>query len=85
MANGDKSQEDYLATTGLGAVCVRGVKKLVTELSSVKTLAMVAITGLVYFGKMDSMAGVVGLLGLVGAKEVDFTEVINIVKSRFVK
>jgi hypothetical protein len=81
----DQSQEDYLNTASLGKVCARGMKKLVTECSSIKTLAMAATVGLVYFGKMDSMAGMVGLLALVGAKEVDFTEVINIVKSRFVK
>jgi hypothetical protein len=78
-------QEAYLNNTSLGKICVRGVKKLVTEISSIKTLAMGAIVGLVYFGKMDSMAGVIGLLGLVGAKEIDFTQVIEIVKSKFGK
>ena len=83
MANGDLSQEVYLSSTTVKDVCKRGVKKLITECSSTKSLAMVAIVGLTAFGKMGDMAAVVGLLGLVGAKEVDFTEVFNIVKSRF--
>ena len=85
MATGDITQEEFLAQTGLGDICIRGIKKLVTEITSVKTLAMIAIVGLVYLQKMDSMAGVIGLLGLVGAKEVDFTQVIEIVKGRFGK
>lgn len=76
-------QEGYLASTSLRDVCVRGIKKLITEISSIKTLAMFAIIGLTYFGKMDSIAAVIGLLGLVTAKEIDFNQVINIVQSRF--
>lgn len=76
-------QETYLEKTSLGKICVRGIKKLVTELSSIKTLAMGAIVALNYFGKMDSYATIIGLLGLIGAKEVDFTQVVNIIQSRF--
>lgn len=94
MANGDPvqvtNQEDYLVTTPLiwsrkNSIVLRGLKKLTTELTSVKTLAMIAIVGLVYFGKMDSYAGMIGLLGLVGAKEIDFNQVVNIIQSRFSK
>jgi hypothetical protein len=83
MSNGDLSQEQYLAQTPLKDICIRGVKKLVTEVTSIKTLAMITIGTLNYLGKIDSMSAVVGLLGLVGAKEIDFTEITNIVKSRF--
>lgn len=75
-------QETYLANTPLKDICIRGIKKLVTEVSSVKSLAMLAFVGLNFFGKMDSYATVVGLLGCIGAKEVDFTQIIEIVKSR---
>ena len=75
-------QEKYLQETPLKRIVIRGLKKLITECSSSKSLAMVAIVGLVYFGKMDSWAAVVGLLGLTGAKEVDFTQVVEIVKSK---
>lgn len=87
MSNGEKTQEQYLTDTPLiwskNSIVIRGVKKLVTECSSIKSLAMAAIVGLVWFQKMDSMAGVVGLLGLVGAKEIDFSQVVNIIQSRF--
>lgn len=78
-------QETYLTNTPLKDICVRGIKKLVTEVSSVKSLAMLAFVGLNFFGKMDSYATVVGLLGCIGAKEIDFTQVVEIVKSKFGK
>ena len=79
----EKNQEKYLQETSFGKIVIRGLKKLITECSSIKSLAMAAIVGLTYFGKMDSLAAVLGLLGLVGAKEVDLTQVIEIVKSKF--
>lgn len=85
MPNGDMSQEEYFSGTGLGTICIRGVKKLVTELTSVKTLAMIAFVGLTAFGKMGDMACVAGLLGCIGAKEVDFSQVVEIVKTRLGK
>lgn len=78
-------QETYLINTPLKDICLRGMKKLITEVSSVKSLAMLAFVGLNFFGKMDSYATVVGLLGCIGAKEIDFTQVIEIVKGRFGK
>ena len=78
-------QETYLANTPLKQICIRSIKKFATEISSIKTLAMGAIVGLVYLGKMDSFAAIVGLLGLIGAKEVDFTQVVNIIQSKLGK
>jgi hypothetical protein len=76
-------QETYLSSTSFGKICQRGAKKLITELSSVKSLAMLAIVGLNYFGKLDSYATIIGLLGLVGAKEIDINQVITIIQSKF--
>lgn len=83
--NGSVDQEAYLNTTSLGKICVRGIKKFITEITSIKTLAMGAIVALNYFGKMDSYATIIGILGLIGAKEIDFTQITNIIQSRFGK
>jgi hypothetical protein len=83
MSNGDLSQEDYLAQTKLTGICMRGIKKLITEVSSMKTLAMAAFIGLNYMGKMDSLYTMIGVLGCVGAKEVDFTQITEIIKNKF--
>lgn len=83
MSNGDLSQETYLSQTKFWDICLRGIKKLITEVSSIKTLAMLAFVALNFFGKMDSYATVIGLLGCIGAKEIDFTQITEIVKSRF--
>jgi hypothetical protein len=85
MSNGDISQEQYLATTGFGKVCLRGCKKLVTEITSMKTLAMGAFVGLAAFGKLGDLATVAGILGCIGAKEIDFTQITEIIKTRFGK
>ena len=76
-------QETFLANTSLKDICIRGIKKLVTEVSSVKSLAMLAFVGLNFFGKMDSYATVIGLLGCIGAKEIDFSQVVTIIQSKF--
>jgi hypothetical protein len=85
VANGDLSQEDYLANSTVKDVIFRGIKKMITEVSSMKTLAMVAIVCLNFFGKLDSMSTVIGLLGLIGAKEIDFTQITEIIKNKFGK
>jgi hypothetical protein len=83
MANGEQTQEEYLSGTGLEDICIRGIKKLVTEVTSIKTLAMAGFFALLFLQKLDGMTGVVAILGCLGAKEVDFTQVIEIVKTRF--
>ena len=85
MANGDLSQEEFLSKSSIKIVAARGIKKAITECSSIKSLAMVAFVGLTAFGKMDSMACVVGLLGCIGAKEIDLTQITEIIKTRFGK
>jgi hypothetical protein len=88
MNNGDpaqvgQGQEDYLAKTLIGAICLRGIKKLITELTSIKTLALAAMIILLFFKRVDSMWGIMGVLALTGAKEIDFTQVINIIKDKW--
>lgn len=88
--NGGKDQESYLASTPLiwdrkNSIVLRGLKKLTTEITSIKTLAMAAFIGLNYYGKLGDMATVFGVLGCIGAKEVDFTQVVNIIQSKFGK
>lgn len=83
MANGDMSQEEYLNQTKLKDIFLRGIKKLITEVTSIKTLAMMAFVGLNYMGKMDSYATMIGVLGCVGAKDIDFTQVTEIIKNKF--
>jgi hypothetical protein len=43
----------------------------------------VAIVFLCWYGKLDSMWTVIGLMGITGAKEIDFNTVLEIVKLKF--
>jgi hypothetical protein len=85
--NGDgdltKDQEAVLASTRLDQLLLRGLKKVILEVTSVKTWIMAAIIILLFYGKIDPMWAIVGLMGLTGAKELDINQVVEIVKMKF--
>lgn len=67
-------QEKYLNETpliwGKKSVVLRGVKKLATEITSVKTVFLAFICMAVWFGKISDIVGVVGGLATLGVKEI---------------
>jgi hypothetical protein len=79
--NGD-TQESYFANTSFRGVCIRGAKKAITECSSIKSLALAGVFGLMAFTKLDAMWGIIGILGLVGAREIDFNQIIQVFQGR---
>jgi hypothetical protein len=82
-ASGGPRQEGYLANTSMKNVCLRGVKKLIVEMTSIKTLALAAMVTMLFLNRIDALYGVIGVVALTGAKEVDFTAIVNIFQSRF--
>jgi hypothetical protein len=63
-------QEQYLKETGLWPVVARGVKKLVTELTSVKTLFLAFLCVAIAKGWIGDVAGIIGGLATLGVKEI---------------
>ncbi len=63
-------QEAYLKTVGVKEIIIRGVKKMLTELTSVKFLAMGGIFCLLVYGKVDSLTGIVGILAILGIRDL---------------
>jgi hypothetical protein len=65
-----EDQEIYLEKTGFKLIIVRGMKKVITELTSIKTMALVGVFSLLATGKIDSWAGIAGILTLVGIRDL---------------
>ena len=63
-------QESYLKTAKMKDILIRGFKKMLTELTSVKFLAMGGIFCLLIYGKVDSLAGIVGILAILGIRDL---------------
>ena len=63
-------QEKYLAEAGLGKVALRGLKKTLTELSSIKTLFLGFICVAMAYGWINDTVGIIGGLATLGIKEV---------------
>ena len=78
----NNTQESYFSSTSFGKVCIRGAKKMVTECSSIKTLAMGGFFVMMAIGKIEAMWAVIGILGLIGAREIDFNQIIQVFQGR---
>ena len=63
-------QEKYLMETGLGKIILRGLKKITTELSSIKTLFLGFICVAMAFGWISDTVGIIGGLATLGVKEI---------------
>jgi hypothetical protein len=67
-------QEKYLAETPLlwskNSIICRGIKKLITELTSVKTLFLAFLCVAMAHKWIGDIAGIVGGLAVLGVKEV---------------
>lgn len=77
-------QEEYLSNTSFGKIVVRGIKKLVTELTSIKTLFLAFLCVAMAYKWIGDMAGIVGGLATLGVKEVP-TEVFQAVIQKITK
>lgn len=65
-----EDQETYLKTAKVKDILVRGFKKMLTELTSIKFLAMGGIFCLLIYGKVDSLAGIVEILAILGIRDL---------------
>ena len=74
-----EDQETYLETTSLWKIIIRGFKKLLTELTSVKTLFLAFLCVAMAYKWIGDVAGIVGGLAVLGVKEVP----IDIIISKF--
>lgn len=79
-------QEQFLHDTpllfGKKSIVLRGLKKLVTELTSVKTLFLAFLCAATWYGKISELAGVIGGLATLGVKEIP-TEVFTALIQKF--
>lgn len=63
-------QEEYLNATSFKEIIKRGIKKLITELTSVKTLFLAFLCVAMAYKWIGDVAGIVGGLAVLGVKEV---------------
>jgi len=75
-------QETYLNCTSLPKIILRGTKKVITELTSLKTLFLAFLCVALWFNKIGDTVGIVGCLATLGVKEIP-SEVFNTLISRF--
>jgi len=66
----EKNQEAYLSETGFKAMAVRGLKKFITELTSVKFLLLIFVCVALSQKWVGDVAGLATALVLVGAREM---------------
>ena len=63
-------QESYLAGTSLRQIVLRGIKKTITEMSSVKTLFLTFLCVAGWYDKISDTWLIVGGLAVLGVKEL---------------
>lgn len=64
------TQEKYLSETSTGDIVIRGIRKLVTELTSIKTMFIATIFVGIFYGKINDLVGLVIGLAALGVKEI---------------
>jgi len=65
-----EEQENYLQKATFKEIIIRGTKKVLTELTSVKFLAMCGIFALMAYNKIGDVAGIVGILAILGIRDL---------------
>lgn len=73
-------QEKYLNETPIWQILKRGVKKLITELTSIKTLFLGFLCVAMAYGWISDTMGIIGGLATLGVKEIPsevFTAIIQ--------
>ena len=77
-------QEKYLNETpliwGKNSIVLRGIKKVATELTSIKTLFLAFVCVAAWYDKISDMWCIIGGLGILGVKELPsniFETIIN--------
>ncbi len=63
-------QEKYLSETSIGSVILRSIKKLITELTSIKTLFLAFLCVAIAHQWVSDIAGIIGGLATIGVKEI---------------
>jgi hypothetical protein len=63
-------QERYLVETKIGTIILRGIKKLITELTSIKTLFLGFICVAMAYNWIGDTVGIIGGLATLGVKEI---------------
>ena len=73
-------QETYLNQTSIWQIVKRGIKKLITELTSIKTLFLAFLCVAMAYGWISDTIGIIGGLATLGVKEIPsevFTTIIQ--------
>jgi hypothetical protein len=77
-----EDQEAYLKVTSTKDILIRGGKKIITEITSVKTLALGGIFVLLFLQKIDAMWGIIGITTLTGVREIPIDAIVNLYKNK---
>ncbi len=77
-----EDQEKFLAETSTKTIVIRGFRKMITELTSIKTLFITAIFFGIFCGKISDLVGLVVALATLGVKEVP-SEVFSALITKF--
>jgi hypothetical protein len=77
-------QEDFLKSTSLKDIIVRGLKKLITEITSIKTLFLGFLCVARAYGWVTDTWLIVGGLAVLGVKEIP-TDVFSKIIDKFTK
>lgn len=70
-------QEEYLIATSFKEIVKRGTKKLITELTSVKTLFLAFLCVAMAYKWIGDVAGIVGGLAVLGVKEIPLDIIVS--------
>ena len=73
-------QETYLKQTSFKEILIRGLKKVTTEITSIKTMFLAFLCVAMAFKWISDIAGIVGGLATLGVKEIPgevFTAIIQ--------
>jgi len=80
IKNGPLGQEEYISNTPFWTIVFRGIKKVVIEMTSIKTIFLTFICVAAWCDKVSDMWFIVGGLATLGVKELPsniFETVIN--------
>jgi hypothetical protein len=78
----EEPQEKYLTKTSFKNIIARGLKKLITELTSIKTLFLAFICVAAWYNKITDLWCVIGGLAVLGVKELP-TNIFETIVNKF--
>lgn len=77
-----ENQETYLKEAKVKDIAIRGFKKMVTELTSIKFLLLCFVCVAIAFKWVSDTVGLGAALVLVGLREVPVDEIIQMLKGK---